>query len=88
MVWRAPIPCTIPARHFRTLPGSAVMSALWVSPIPFRHGRAHLGRRDVNVDATPAPCTRGDHEVNHYQYVGYGQTDQLAKVERNPRLRG
>src|SRR6516162_8664501 len=72
----------------RALPGSAVMAAPGVSAIPFRHEWAHLGRRDIIVDASPAPRTRDDEEVNHDQHVGYGQTDQLADVEGNPRLRG
>jgi hypothetical protein len=64
------------------------MPAPSVSAIPFRQGWAHLGRRDIIVDASPAPRTRDDDEVNHDQYIGYGQTDELADVEGNPRLRG
>src|SRR6516162_9582347 len=67
---------------FRALPGSAVMPG--VSAIPFRQGWAHRGRRDIIVDASPAPRTRDDDEVNRDQHVGHGQTDQLADVEGNP----
>jgi hypothetical protein len=27
-------------------------------------------------------------QVNHYQYVGYGRTDERAEIGGNPRLRG
>jgi hypothetical protein len=37
----------------RAGPGSAVMTALWLSAIPFRHGRADLGRRNIIAHTSP-----------------------------------